>query len=138
MAPGVVYGLYGYPLHVHRVRHRAALEREKLRHGLHVHRCGDLSQGCASTCEHYNPDGAAHGGPRGSNRHRGDFGNIVANAQGRCASTVIADVTLGEIVGRAFIVHAGEDDLGLGGDDESKRTGNAGARIAGGIIRVQT
>ena len=38
MAPGVVYGLYGYPLHVHRVRHRAALEREKLRHGLHVHR----------------------------------------------------------------------------------------------------
>ena len=44
-------------------------------------------------------------------------------------------MTLDEILGRAFIVHAGEDDLGLGGDDESTKTGNAGARIAGGIIR---
>lgn len=105
-------------------------------HGLHVHRCGDFSQGCSSTCEHYNPGGRSHGGPTGSNRHRGDFGNILADVNGHSSTEVVADVTLDEILGRAFIVHAGEDDLGLGGDDESTRTGNAGARIAGGIIRA--
>lgn len=34
------------------------------------------------------------------------------------------------VVGRAVVVHAGEDDLGLGGDDGSLTTGNAGARLA--------
>ena len=34
------------------------------------------------------------------------------------------------ILGRAIVVHAGEDDLGLGGDEGSLATGNAGARVA--------
>jgi Cu/Zn superoxide dismutase len=104
-------------------------------HGLHVHRCGDLSGGCASTCDHYNPSGARHGGATGPHRPRGDFGNVWADAAGVCTTEVVADVDLAEIVGRAFVVHAGEDDLGRGGDDESTRTGNAGARLAGGLIR---
>lgn len=103
-------------------------------HGLHVHRCGDLSAGCASTCEHYNPERRHHGGPLGPHRHRGDFGNVVADASGKCDTVVVADVALHEIVGRAFVVHADADDLGVGADAESKRTGNAGLRIAGGII----
>ena len=104
-------------------------------HGFHVHRCGDLSNGCASTCDHYNPENSTHGGPTGKNRHRGDFGNILANEKGLCEDRVLADVCLHEIVGRAFVIHADEDDLGHGGDAESLKTGNAGKRIACGIIR---
>lgn len=103
-------------------------------HGLHVHRCGDLSRGCASTCDHYNPDGSSHGGPLGAHRHRGDLGNVTVDERGRCRDVVIADVTVDEIVGRAFVLHADADDLGQGGDAESAKTGNAGARIAGGLI----
>ena len=34
------------------------------------------------------------------------------------------------IVGRAVVLHAGQDDLGQGGDDGSLATGNAGSRVA--------
>ena len=38
------------------------------------------------------------------------------------------------IVGRMIIVHADRDDLGQGGDAESLKTGNAGKRVACGVI----
>ena len=103
-------------------------------HGLHVHNKADFSQGCESTCSHYNPDDKDHGGPVGSNRHRGDFGNIEADENGVSNSSVVADVTLSELIGRAFLVHADPDDLGLGENTGSKKTGNAGVRLACGKI----
>lgn len=40
------------------------------------------------------------------------------------------------VLGRAIVVHAGQDDLGQGGDAESLKTGNAGSRIGCGVIGI--
>lgn len=97
-------------------------------HGLHVH------DGCGAACGHYNPTGASHGGPVGSKRHRGDLGNVAAGVDGRCTTEVVAEVRLAEILGRALVLHADPDDLGVGGAEDSATTGHAGPRIACGRI----
>lgn len=38
------------------------------------------------------------------------------------------------VIGRAVVVHEGVDDLGLGGQNLSHTTGNAGARLVCGVI----
>ena len=104
------------------------------KHGFHVHTCGDLRNGCSSTCGHYNPDQSFHGSAVSRIRHRGDLGNITANKDGRSDSVVIAHVAIDEIVGRSIVIHENEDDLGLNNTKESKKTGSSGERIACGII----
>ncbi|KYR02418.1 superoxide dismutase [Tieghemostelium lacteum] len=115
---------------------------EEGNHGFHVHQFGDTTNGCLSAGPHFNPFGKTHGSPTDENRHVGDLGNIIATKEGN-AKGVITDklVTLfGEhtIVGRTMIVHAGTDDLGKGGNEESLKTGNAGARLSCGVIGVAT
>jgi len=110
------------------------------KHGFHVHALGDLSNGCASTGSHFNPHNKKHGAPTAEERHVGDLGNIVADENG-VAKIQISDHLIsltGDhcIIGRAVVVHAGEDDVGLGGNEESLKTGNAGGRVGCGIIGI--
>lgn len=104
-------------------------------HGFHIHRCGNETQGCESMCEHYNPTGKKHGNLNDIGAHRGDLGNILADRQGIVDQTIHAKLlTIDEILGRSMIVHADEDDLGLGGKSDSDTTGHSGKRILCGII----
>jgi Cu/Zn superoxide dismutase len=78
----------------------------------------------------------------GRNRHVGDLGNLFTqHSHEPITEVTILDtiITLDKtksngITGRTFVVHAFEDDLGKGGDEESLRTGNAGDRLACGIV----
>jgi Cu-Zn family superoxide dismutase len=109
------------------------------RHGFHIHEHGDCSAADATSAGgHFNPAGAPHGAPAdpAERRHVGDLGNVEADADGRAhlemVDTVIALEGENGIVGKAVIVHAQPDDL------TTQPTGNAGPRLACGVIEFQT
>ena len=118
----------------------------------HIHKYGDESNGCKSLGAHWNPDNTNHGyinlsikcskrPKRYVESHSGDLlNNIKADKDGNFKFRYI-DNRLNlrgnvnnSIFGRSVVIHDGVDDLGLGGDDESLKTGNAGGRIACAII----
>ncbi|CAB0000754.1 unnamed protein product [Nesidiocoris tenuis] len=109
-------------------------------HGFHIHELGDTTNGCISAGPHFNPHGKEHGAPEDSNRHAGDLGNITAGDNG-VAKINIKDKAISltgdlSVIGRTVVVHADRDDLGKGGHELSKTTGNAGARSACGVIGI--
>ena len=94
---------------------------------------GNLIEGCKTAGPHFNPFGKTHGGPGKEERHVGDLGNIQGDSEGKVLTqftdplaTLLGAVN---VRGKAIVVHAGEDDLGLGGDLGSISTGNAGPRL---------
>ncbi|TSL34580.1 Extracellular superoxide dismutase [Cu-Zn] [Bagarius yarrelli] len=106
---------------------------DQQKRAIHIHQFGDLSQGCITAGPHYNPLEVDHPA------HPGDFGNHVASNGTIKQILIIKGGTLfggQSILGRAVVIHEKEDDLGLGTNEESKRSGNAGKRIAGCVIGI--
>jgi Cu-Zn family superoxide dismutase len=105
-------------------------------HGLHIHEVGDCSSGDGlSTKGHFNPFGNPHAHYGSAERHAGDLPVLKANKEGRANVQIDLDViTLtpgpANIIGRGLIVHADPDDY------RTQPTGNAGARIACGVIQA--
>lgn len=102
-------------------------------HGFHVHEFGDCSAPDASSAgDHFNPTDQQHGAPDDSVRHVGDLGNLNAGQDSTAMySRVDSVITLdgpNSVVGKAVVVHADADDL------ESQPSGNAGDRLACGVI----
>jgi superoxide dismutase, Cu-Zn family len=103
-------------------------------HGFHIHEAGDCSSGDGmSTKGHFNPGGQPHG-PASGPHHAGDLPALKADKGGRARLDVeVAGITVApgpaSIVGRGLIVHADPDDY------KTQPTGNAGARIACGVIK---
>ena len=108
-------------------------------HGFHIHEFGDMSDGCKSMGGHYNPDGVDHGDLEQG--HVGDLGNVSADDSGIADFTIVAKrvdlVGDRSVVGRGMVIHKDKDDLGRGGDAESKKAGNAGDRLACGVIVIK-
>ena len=100
------------------------------KHAFYLHKSGD----CSGPDGMFNPATKPHGAPDHHDRHAGDLGNLVANADGY-ARLEWSDPTLrldgeGSILGRGVIVHVNPDDF------TTQPTGNAGGRLACGVIGV--
>lgn len=105
-------------------------------HGFHLHEVGDCSaEDYTSAGGHFNPTGVDHGGPGAEVHHAGDLGNIEIGEDGSgsldLVSTMLSFDGDNSVVGRAVILHAGEDDL------TSQPTGAAGARDACGVVQLK-
>jgi Cu-Zn family superoxide dismutase len=104
-------------------------------HGFHIHEKGDCSSGDGmSAGGHFNPLGKQHAHPSTSDRHAGDMQALKADDYGNASYSATFDViTISEgptgIIGRGVIVHAQPDDY------KTQPTGNAGARLACGVIQ---
>lgn len=106
------------------------------KHAIHIHQYGDLtSKDGKSAGEHYNPMHHPHALPDKEERHAGDFGNLESDQNGNANFKLTVDNIslagrLSPIIGRAVVVHAKVDD-------GSQPSGNAGDRIAVGVIGVR-
>jgi superoxide dismutase, Cu-Zn family len=105
-------------------------------HGFHVHEKGDCSAPDASSAGgHFNPASVEHGAPEATPHHAGDFGNLTADASGNVDKSMTVDFLMlggpNSAIGKAFIIHEKPDDM------KTQPTGNAGARVACGVIEAR-
>jgi Cu-Zn family superoxide dismutase len=104
-------------------------------HAIHIHEKGDCTAVDASSAGgHFNPTNEPHGKVGTPAHHAGDMDNIVADAKGvahvdaHASGPVLGGGAANDAIGKAVIVHAAQDDY------TSQPAGNAGARVACGII----
>jgi len=107
------------------------------KHGIHIHQNGSCEDNGKAAGGHFNPTGTDHGLlPRDGHgkAHTGDMGNIEIDENGNGSLVIfLVGLSLTEghrnIVEKAVILHAKEDDFG-------QPTGNAGSRIGCGLIAL--
>jgi Cu-Zn family superoxide dismutase len=105
------------------------------KHGLHVHEFGDASSPDGKAAGgHFNPKKMIHGDPSKTEpRHLGDLGNIEADSTGKVSFDMVdPDLPLSgpmSIIGHGVVIHEKADDFG-------QPVGNAGGRVAVGVIGV--
>jgi Cu-Zn family superoxide dismutase len=106
-------------------------------HAIHVHAVAKCEgPAFASAGGHFNPDMKHHGLENPDGPHAGDMPNFTVAADGSSRATVVAPgVDMGDDAhsvfsggGTALVIHAMADDM------KSDPAGNAGARIACGVI----
>ncbi len=108
-------------------------------HAMHIHAVGDCSApDFSSAGDHFNPESLPHGDRAGSGTHHaGDMPNQVADASGvvevdqRLDGLNIDGGDAVDIVGKAVVLHERADDY------LTQPSGNAGARIACGVIELE-
>jgi len=105
-------------------------------HGFHIHEKGDCSAPDAKSAGgHFNPSNHKHGAPEADEHHEGDLGNITAGKDGKATKTfTMKGISLGDgensVAGKGFIIHEKADDM------KTQPTGNAGGRVACGVITL--
>ena len=105
------------------------------KHGFHLHAGGTCdAPGFKGAGDHFNPGNTPHGAPDAVEHHAGDFGNIEVGADGVGNLDVTSSgLSVGEgandVIGKAVILHKGEDDL------KTQPSGNSGDRIACGVVQ---
>jgi Cu-Zn family superoxide dismutase len=106
-------------------------------HAIHVHEAGKCeAPGFKTAGGHFNPTGKQHGMMNPGGEHAGDMVNIVVGKDGTAKFQLAAPgVTLGSGAnslkgdkGSSLVIHAKADDF------QSQPAGNAGDRIACGVI----
>jgi superoxide dismutase, Cu-Zn family len=106
-------------------------------HAIHVHQTAKCEgPDFKSAGGHFNPDGKHHGLQNPEGPHAGDIPNFIVDIKGRSKATVVApNVTLEDGPhsvftggGTALVIHA------KGDDGKTDPAGNAGDRIACGVI----
>lgn len=109
------------------------------KHGFHFHENGSCADTGNAAGGHYNPDGVKHGDLTAEGfaaAHAGDLGNIEVKKDGAGdLQKVIPGLTIRggkyNVENRAVVFHEKTDDFG-------QPTGNAGARIACGVVEATT
>jgi Cu-Zn family superoxide dismutase len=103
-------------------------------HGFHIHEFGVWSEDGMASGGHFNPTKGPHSSPDSPKRHVGDLGNVTASASGNVTYDLddqhLSFHGANSIIGRGLVVHEKADDL------KTQPTGNAGGRLAVGVIGV--